>query len=451
MQIPNYKSNEIDDFLFSLQLPSQNLSHMKPHSDIFGFIQHNIEIAVESLENKDKIRLCNAIINVSNALAYKLESNSAQTFDILKLLEILKEMIETGDSDLISSAIYCASNIIFFKKSISHEIYFIFEFLDSLFEDDIDSNVYRQTLPLLINSIILMPEDREKLINFIDHDQILSLTDVDPSSAAICTKLMTVALAFDPNPHKLDILKIITKIYRKSQHLEMNNEFYPEVVNFLSVMLIKDKELYQEIIDTDIISELIVFMMPQYSDLVNSLFIFLCKVSSLVFPQIAKIIYEEIDLNQLCLISESTNRSLVNFSYLILSFYITYFPTSETLSEVFNSVKNALDYVIQCPLDEKRSCFSLIFSFIDKSDEKHLKKLVKLENLSACMADAIDNGNVDVYAPIQSIFLFCKRMQIDFDFTPIIEALDENMDNIPEAKQNEAQVILSLFTEPQEE
>ncbi|EAY20874.1 hypothetical protein TVAG_436980 [Trichomonas vaginalis G3] len=443
-----FKKDEIEESFLELQKPTNINENIKPEKNIFGFIQEQIEFANSAIQEQNKLKLFNSVSNISSALAYRLETKSENSFDFDQLIQIISFLLSTDDVTLISSALYCISNLIFFKRSIPKQLFDInfFDFFESLFNDEIDAEIYKQMIPLLTNLIILMEDDREHLVNLVDLDQLNNLIEIDNDSIAPCFKLLCIYVTYGKDVPKLEILQFTNFIYQKIKHLEANNAAFPEIVNVCTVILISDPELYKEIIDLDIISELLFFIMPQNLELSKSLLIFLIKVSELVYPQIAKVIFEEIEIPQILSLSYSKHQDIKDLMNLVLSSYISYFPTQETMNLISDYVKDLINEMNAGLYRTKSFGCNLLFNFIQRCSDYNLKKIIKFD-LNSFIVEAIYSHNGLVFNTLQVLILFLKRNEIEFDFSEIIEAIEDNIDSYPSKMQDMAETVLSLLTE----
>ena len=479
--ILNFLDKGCIDFVSKKQPKEKNDEFHGYLNDIFikaqsQYAEHKFEEAFKSM------------ISLSQSLAYKIESRKNPSLDIDDLCAFIISIFTEGNSTLAAAAMNLASNCFFFygeKALISFLKLDFLSHMHNILDNDCNIDLFIESISTLSNMLsvtkcsinIKIKEMHEKnLESDIENDteviqDLLSLVDFDTLTEAIpffpiekllnITNLLFRYVSFQEEEELrqrfADILNICKIIFftikdiekkDKDQRDKTKDELISSILNVLSYSLIREKDLYVTIIDTNIVSESFAFMFPEYEQICVSAMFFLINVWNEIPHYFSTELFHEISLEQILLICEVL-IDLRSISYLVLAAHIDTAPEESSDEIIYPFLKTAMQETIEGNHIEKSSSFELISTVFIHTDDKTREFLIE-NGFFECIEECIAIQSPMVIKIIESILFYSNRLDLELPddlFFAIKEKTEELMDSPIKAISDQAHVIYGLFEE----
>ena len=455
------------------------------------FFEQLLSEAKEFLEDgKEKNRIYDKIIDLSRAIAYKYESKKSSSISAEEICSFVISVMNQNDPDLATAAMNLATNCFFFfgyDALISFMNLGFLDILHSIFDYDCPCDLYIEAIGTISNILSIIKTDLKKTVkersienietDIIQNDiqltqELLSLVDFDTIENSIqflpFEKLINISnLLFryvsfqDENKLKPDyftILRICKTIFMMTLNVFMKDkdkyylivdELMSSIINVLSYLLIREKELFVSIIDTDIISESFSYFYPDFEKLCTSISFFLLVVINNVPIYLYSELFKEITLSQLLIICE-TFVFLRPISYLVLSEYIIITPSvSDNIVLLAPFVKIPIEDVINGETKLQSSALELITSIFCHTNDYIRAIMIECDFYSA-ISKCTDMDSQSILKVVKSILFYSNRLDVAIPedcFQAIKEAIENLVESPIQSISEEAAVIYNLFTE----
>lgn len=382
----------------------------------FDLLDGNGKLIIERYESVRNGRCCleeqaRSLREISQFLAYKIVSVKRFPVNMESMFDFLCDSIGSGDEMVISAGLHCISNFFFFfheKEGIDELICqdFIQKVFSFVFWDS--SEIISSTFHVLANIMEICYRKKLKVEKLWNNDRFSAIvSSFEESWSPIVLFFGKFASYFHYYDCFVNMISFCGEIFSQLDCKRLNMDsivLITRIIELFCIITLNEKDLYFSIIDTNVLYVAISSIEPHHNDLCSSVLVFLINAFDNIHHTYVKVLYEEIDLDQLFSVYKNSDQYIVELCIHVFTRLILLFGCSSCFPVLRLVYDSSICAFFGSQFSRKKSLAYFLFAYFENLQYDEQEELIN-DQFVLMLKDSIECQFSRVLQTIYIVFL----------------------------------------------